>query len=347
MSRSRSRSQSTTLFSRDGVDWTEEEEGSQYKIVVTKVYSFGDYNDVFAFVRDDDGEWVEAPADAPQGRVIEAWPLAARQVETRRGITKKTVDRPAEVKMRLPVRMVSADLADVLDGIACRGMKDGWGLKAADRTFYIALGDYEEVQTRLKEAGWTVVDKSVEVAEVEDTLAKVQAAAGQAATLLAEALSLAPSEETLDRLDELIEGIRQAAARAGAASRQIDKLNAWLSREPGRSADKALVQALAIQAQENVADVTQALEQVEQTCDSHREAVAVVLGERDGETPLDEFSDLLRGEEGSKQRWLPLVSAIKTLYPSATARVERDGLIVRIGDTVLVFSSEKVVAVEI
>ena len=279
MARRRYSPEITTYYSTDGDNWsTTEPPDARYKLVVEKVYSFSDYNNVSAFVRDD-GSWRPAPDDAPQARVIEVKPLASRRVKVRRRFGEETTrEYPDEMRFRLPIRLVDEEIADLLSDIPCSGGLDhDRGLVAADTTFYVSLAYAEEAIARLVEAGWKVVDKAVKVADIESATAQAEETAARAEALVEEARALAGGDlapEALGRLDDLVAAAKALVADAEGHIRRAERLRDDLGKEPGRSADKALAQALVTRASNAAQAAMEAWKRVREARDWSQEAYA-------------------------------------------------------------------------
>jgi len=300
------------------------------RIIPIKVWSYSRFNENTLETRDADGRWLKTDGEGlspvERGLVFNSYP---RQGED---------GGPPYYEVYSAARLVDAEIANLVSDFS------DTDLKRADWKFSIPSAKWEAFQRAIENAGGQIVDRSVRWEKVEAKLETVrrsldclQEISDRAARVPLEVAQGQSDAEPADLAAELMAAYDGLAREAKAAAADVSeglgslrKLRDSLALEPGRFREKARLEA-ALASLEAEAQGVQSLP-------SKLAATAKAPLER-----LAELRDTVA--DTAATRWDALTACLAALYPAAVFKAKPDGLLVRLGDSVVLFADDKIVAI--
>lgn len=302
------------------------------RITPIKVWSYSRYNEYKIAVKDDDGQWVESDGEGlspvERGLVFNCYPHQGED------------GGPPYYEVYSAARMVDEEIAELVGGFATTN------LSRADWKFIIPSANWEAFQQRIDEVGGRIVDQSVHWDKVEAKLEKVRESLDRLQKISDKAarvpLEIAQGQSDVEQAElaaELMAAYDGLAREARGAATAVDeglwslrKLRDRLALEPGRFQEKAQLEAA-------LASLEAEAQRVR---DLPRELAATA------KTPMKRLTavkEIVADAPVHVHRWDALTAALTALYPSAVFKARPDGLLVRLGDSVVLFADDKIVAI--
>lgn len=315
-----------------------ETDAASVRITPIKVWSYSCYNEYEIAVRDGDGHWT-APTSTDQLSGVE------------RGLVFRTYPRQdtqgrTYVLVCGVVRMVDEEVAQLAQGLTTTN------LFRADWNFRIPLDKWDAFRERVAAAGGELEDRSVKWEDVLSHAKMLQAGLHRLEELVDEAgrlssetpkqmAALSDEEErkalaigVLERYDAMAREAGKMYRHCIDAASELASLKDALDQEPGRFQEKVQVHGFAsmIETLRTYKDLPQRL------LDAAKQLAA----------SLATLTTTLPAADGNAQcvdRWAPLTAALLALYPSANIARKSEGLLFRLGNSLILFTEDKVVAV--